>query len=204
MNKKYMKILFLILSLTLILISIYQISQTYSVFYSKLQGSSEMQVGRWDILVNNYQVTNGYSTNFIMNDLDFSTSPNVLQGKIAPGLTGSGEISIKPQDVDVSIRYDVFVDSSVIDNEMIEISALSVTNKTKELILTDENTYTGTILLSELTNNYEDVLGFNIVWINDDDNNPADTEVGTKISTAIMIPVEITFSQYLGENIEGI
>lgn len=199
-----MKILFLILSLTLILISIYQISQTYSVFYSKLQGSSEMQVGRWDILVNNYQVTNGYSTNFIMNDLDFSTSPNVLQGKIAPGLTGSGEISIKPQDVDVSIRYDVFVDSSVIDNEMIEISALSVTNKTKELILTDENTYTGTILLSELTNNYEDVLGFNIVWINDDDNNPADTEVGTKISTAIMIPVEITFSQYLGENIEGI
>ncbi len=163
-----------------------------------------MQVGRWDILVNNYQVTNGYSTNFIMNDLDFSTSPNVLQGKIAPGLTGSGEISIKPQDVDVSVRYDVFIDSSVIDNEMIEISALSVTNKTKELILTDENTYTGTILLSELTNNYEDVLGFNIVWINDDDNNPADTEVGIQVSTAIMIPVEITFSQYLGENIEGI
>ena len=204
MIKKYTKILFFFLGFILILISIYQISQTYSVFYSRLQGSSEIQIGKWDILVNNEQVTTGYTTNFIMNDLNFSSSANVLEGKIAPGMYGTGEVSIKPKDVDVSFRYDVFIDSSVIENEYIEISALEVINKNKDLILTAENTYTGTILLSEMDENYEDVLGFSVTWINDEDNNPSDTEIGRNTITEIMIPIEIVFSQYLGETINGI
>ena len=81
MTKKNKKILVLILSLILIAIAIFQISQTYSVFYSMLKGTTEIQIGKWDILVNNIQVTNGFETNFIMDDLNFSTNNKVLGGR---------------------------------------------------------------------------------------------------------------------------
>lgn len=204
MTKKQIKILCLVLSIILLIIAIFQISQTYSVFYSELHGTSEIQIGRWDILVNNTQVTNGYQTNFVMDALDFTLSPQVLEGKIAPGMSGVGEISIKPQNVDVSIRYDVYFDKSVITNQQIHISDLIVNNKVKPLILTAENTYTGTILFSDMTQNYEDILEFEVEWINDETNNEADTALGINPNTAVMIPITITFSQYLGETINAI
>ena len=139
-----------------------------------------------------------------MQDLDFSTSPQVLEGKIAPGMSATGEISIKPQNVDVSIRYDIFIDKSIITNQSLQISDIIVTNKVKDLIITAENTYTGTILLSDLTQNYEDLLEFEVEWINDELNNEQDTVLGTNPNTAIMVPITITFSQYLGETINAI
>lgn len=204
MIKKQIKIFCLILSIILLIITFFKISQTYSVFYSELHGTSEIQIGKWDILVNNTQVTNGYQTNFIMQDLDFSNSPQVLEGKIAPGMSATGEISIKPQNVDVSIRYDIFIDKSIITNQSLQISDIIVTNKVKDLIITAENTYTGTILLSDLTQNYEDLLEFEVEWINDELNNEQDTVLGTNPNTAIMVPITITFSQYLGETINAI
>ncbi len=204
MTKKNIKILVLILSLILIAIAIFQISQTYSVFYSMLKGTTEIQIGKWDILVNNTQVTNGFETNFIMDDLNFSTNNKVLGGRIAPGMYGTGEIGIKPRDVDVSIRYDIFLDRSVIDNEYIVLADLVVNNKTKSLVKTAEDTYTGLILLSDLTTNYEDVIELRVDWENNEDNNERDTAVGIRTNTAIMVPINIKFSQYLGEEINAI
>ncbi len=204
MTKKNTKILLLILSLILILIAIFKISQTYSVFYSMLEGTAEIQIGKWDILVNNTQVTTDYETTFTMDALDFSSSVNVKSGKIAPGLYGTGEISIIPEDVDVSFRYDIFVDKTVVENEQIEIADLVVKNKVKNLILTDENTYTGVVLLSDLTVNFEDVIELRVDWTNDEDNNEEDTILGINPITEIMIPITIKFSQYLGEAINAI
>lgn len=204
MTKKQIKIVCLILSVILLIIAFFQISQTYSVFYSELHGTSEIQIGKWDILVNNAQVTNGYQTNFVMNPLDFTSSPQVLDGKIAPGMSGIGEISIKPQNVDVSIRYDIFFNKSVITNIQIHISDPIVNNKIKPLIKTADDTYTGTILLSDIVTNYEDVIEFEVEWINDETNNPEDTALGINPTTAVLVPITITFSQYLGETINGI
>lgn len=204
MTKKQIKIVCLILSVILLIIAFFQISQTYSVFYSELHGTSEIQIGKWDILVNNAQATNGYQTNFVMNPLDFTSSPQVLDGKIAPGMSGIGEISIKPQNVDVSIRYDIFFNKSVITNIQIHISDPIVNNKIKPLIKTADDTYTGTILLSDIVTNYEDVIEFEVEWINDETNNPEDTALGINPTTAVLVPITITFSQYLGETINGI
>ena len=203
-NKKNIKIFSLILSLIFLIIAIFKISQTYSVFYSELQGSSEAQIGRWDILVNNEQVTSGHTTTFTMDELDFSLSPFVLEGKIAPGMFGIGTISIKPNNVDVSFRYDITVDRSVITNQELTIPDLEVTNKTKDLIKTGENTYTGLVLLTEIVENYEDIIGLRVEWVNDDTNNEVDTELGTNPITGIPLPISIRFSQYLGEEINGI
>lgn len=204
MTKKNIKILVLILSLILLAIAIFQISQTYSVFYSVLKGTTEIQIGKWDILVNNTQVTNDYETDFTMDALNFSTNNQVLGGRIAPGMYGTGEIGIKPDNVDVSVRYDIFIDRSIIDNEEIVIPDLIINNKTKDLILTAENTYTGVILLSDITANYEDVIELRVDWVNNEDNNEKDTEAGIKTNPEIMVPISIKFSQYLGETINAI
>ncbi len=204
MTKKNVKILCIVLSIILLVIVVLQISHTYSVFYSELKGSSEIKIGKWDILVNNEQVTGGYTTNFTMNELDFSESPNVLEGKIAPGMFGSGQISIKPNNVDVSIRYDITLNDEVIVNEKISISDLTILNSTKTLIKTAERTYTGTILLQDMVANYEDIIGLNVIWENDENNNNKDTELGINPVTGIGLPISIKFSQYLGEAINAI
>lgn len=204
MIKKNIKIILLIISTILIAIAIFQISHTYSVFYSKLTGTSQIQIGKWDILVNNADVTSDYETDFTMDSLNFSINPRVLDGRIAPGMYGTGEISIKPVDVDVSFRYDIFVDRSVIENEEIEIADLIVKNKTKNLILTDVDTYTGVVLLTDIVTGFEDLIELRVEWTNDEDNNEQDTLLGMNPVTNIMIPISIRFSQYLGETINAI
>ena len=68
------------------------------------------------------------------------------------------------------------------------------------LIQTAENTYTG--LIKYTSNLKQNIIRVNICWVNNEENNQADTEIGMNLNTTIKIPVNIKATQYLGEIIE--
>lgn len=197
MNKKK-----IIIALFLILLAIFiicAIIYTYATFTSEFSGDMKIDSATWKIIVNNTDISSSTVKTFTIDALNVDESQGVESGKLAPGLNGNFNILIDPSNTDVSIKYEIKLDTQYINDTNIKIESIIETNNGKDLIYTDENIYTGTILLDEIKNGITDNIRVNLKW---EDNDLEDIEIGKQPNNQIKIPVEIKISQYLGETIE--
>lgn len=196
------KKLFIILTLFMMCFTIYQIKTTYALFESKISGVINSEIGKWNIYINNRDVTSGTSKTFIMDKFNIGGSKYTEEGKIAPGMKGSFEISISPRDTQVSIRYDITIDGVSIEENQIRLVSISEKNNNNTIVKTGENTYTAIILLEDISEDYRDDIEIFFTWDNNEDNNEKDTSIGTVYNSKISIPITVKLSQYLGEPIK--
>ena len=139
------------------------------------------------------------SNEFVIDQITYDTSGSVKKNRIAPGTCGYYDIKIDTSLTDVSVRYDVIFDFSTLKSENLEVKSIAELNN-EPLIQTAENTYTG--LIKYTSNLKQNIIRVNICWVNNEENNQADTEMGMNLNTTIKIPVNIKATQYLGEIIE--
>lgn len=198
---KYYKKIFIIVICVFSIFTIYKIVKTYSLFESEIGTTNNIDVGSWNIKVNNQDVVSGTSHDFIItnDNIAIPRNVNVQSGKIAPGSRGTFEINIEPEDTQVSIRYDIELNENLISNTSFKITDISSRNV--NIVRTDENTYTGVILLSDIVDGYFQSVDISFRWENDENNNENDTAIGQIYNNSINIPIKITFTQYLGETI---
>lgn len=148
--------------------------------------------------------------NFQAGDIVYTnnTNGNVADGMIAPGNTsGTFKVTIKPNDTDVSMKYVLDV-STLKNNSSIKIYR-SDPNK-DNMVEMEKDGYTNYLYYSkdgfyyyDDNNNKMDGSEITFIiyvyWINDEDNNDVDTEIGTSAETPILdVPVNILFEQYTG------
>ena len=70
------------------------------------------------------------------------------------------------------------------------------------LVKTAENTYSGIMNLSEITNKtVSTTIKIFVLWENDEANNESDTLIGTSNGYSLRVPIKISVSQYLGETL---
>ena len=124
-----------------------------------------------------------------------------LHGKIAHSVVGNFNIIINPKNTDVSVKYEIKLDSTQLTNKEIRISAIKETEQNNELIKTDESTYVGIMPLSQIKAGKVNNIQVTLTWNNAETNNEKDTIIGTSNNTNVSIPIEVTASQYLGEKI---
>lgn len=203
-NKKILKKFFIIATLLMIIFTSYQIMKTYAVFYTEISGNVSRNLAKWNISVNNTEITNGTTQEFIVENLKIEEKDTVEEGKIAPSLNGSFEIVIDPKDTQVSVRYDISIDETAITNSKMSLVSVEKVNEATEIIKTGENIYTGTIPLSSIKDDYKSTIKITFSWINDDNNNEEDTKLGTTLNSKIQIPITVKVTQYLGEQINSI
>lgn len=199
--KNYVKRFFIILTVMMLCFTIYLVSKTYAVFYSEGQADLNMKLAIWDIKVNNQDITKGTSKNFTITDFNILENSNVKSGKIAPGTTGSFDILINPTDTQVSIRYDLSIDSDKLEEYQIQIDSISEISNSNKLTKTGKNTYTGIIPLSKINGNYNNDIRIVFKWDNNEANNEKDTNIASVANSKTNIPITLTFSQYLNETI---
>lgn len=200
MNKK-IKILFLVLGIIVILFLACKIVETYALFYSEAEAMVSQNLGNWTIKVNDKDVSNGIVEQFTVEQLELETDENVKEGKIAPGLNGTFTITIDPTDTDVSVRYDITFDTSHLKAENMKLAKVEKVDSDNKLIEISENTYTGIISLSEIRQGKKDKIKVTLNWENIDENDLDDTELGKIKDNKINIPILVTITQYLGEEI---
>lgn len=203
MNKKIIKKIMIAIILVIILFIVYKLIKTYAVFYSEGNGSVEQSQANWIIKVNNTNISSGVSTQFAINQIDFSSSTHILPNNIAPGLEGYFYLTIDPTDTDVSVRYNITFDTSVLTNSSITISSIQETQNGRNLIQSDKATYVGIMPLSEVQAGKKDTIKVTVSWTNNEDNNSNDTIIGTTNNPSINIPVTVNVIQYLGETINS-
>lgn len=105
MTKK-IKILLLIFSLSL---TLSYMSNTYSRYVADATGNVNMLFAKWQILVNDNDITNG-TTSSIAITPEVDENPHVASGTIAPSSKGHFDIIINPENVGVSFEYDITLD----------------------------------------------------------------------------------------------
>ena len=199
-NKNLVKILFLLIMCIVILL-IYKIIDIYALFHSEMEGNVQFKNGTWNITVNGEDITTGTDAEFVINLIDTTQNNYVKPGKLAPGLSGSFEIAINPQDTNVSVRYDVILNQEELGGSNLTIKSIKEIEKGYELIQTAENTYTGVIPLADIANRVNHKIKMEIEWQDDGLNDESDTQIGKNETHQLKIPITVHAIQYLGEEI---
>ena len=200
-DKKILKKSLIILTIIMICVTIHKIVQTYALFETNKSGQIEQAIAKWNIELNETDITNGLTEDIIIDNFQLSQNNNVLAGKNAPGISGAVELTLNPKDTDVSIRYDLTLED--LGEQPIKISSIEMIEGTGTLIRTGENTYTGLMNLDKIKNGTANVtVRINVYWENDESNNARDTLIGTQYGLKLRVPINVSVKQYLGENIE--
>ena len=189
--KKYTMVLAPFFFLVMILIAV----GTYALFESQRQNTSELEIAKWEIKVND-DLLSGSTSTFTVNSFTWSTSQYVKEGKAAPGIDGYFDIEIDPNDSDTSIRYDVTFDFSNLDSDQFTITEIKEVND-KSIVRTGEYTYSNIIPLEDIEDGETDTIRVYIEWINDENNNEKDSDLGKVLNNQLMIPVSVDVTQYI-------
>lgn len=196
------KVLIVIIALSM---TISLMSNTYSRYVAGTTGSVEATFAKWQILVNNNDITTNAASNVAITPTILE-NPHVKANTIAPSSQGYFDIKIDPTNVDVSFDYtvslalentnmpDIMITKySTVDNEGIE-SELQVLNDT-EII--------GSLLFNnEIENFVFEAFSIRVYFewyegVGEQMDDAIDTAIGTDENATFKINATITFNQKL-------
>ena len=128
MLKKF-RVLLIIASLV---VTFCVMSNTYSKYVASSEGNVAMEFARWQLLVNEADITNKTTANFDLNPVIIKNN-NVADNKVAPSSEGYFDIEINPKNVDVSFEYTIDLSmTDAIDDLMITRYAFLPDNYVEE------------------------------------------------------------------------
>lgn len=179
-----------------------EVKKTYSLFETNGAGEATSSLAKWQIKVNNSDVTTLTEKNnaFVLGSIDWGNQTHVKAGKAAPGSIGSFDIFVNPFGTEVAFLYELTFDLAGLTNTEFGISSVLEVNG-KELVRTGENTYTGIARLSDIQNNTIYHVQVKVAWNNNELNNEADYDLGSKANQEVYIPVKVMVRQYEGEEL---
>lgn len=92
-------------------------SDTYSRYVANSNGNVQAEFARWQLLVNNTDITSAASSELSFEPVLQSNS-NVAENKVAPSSKGFFDIEIDPKNVDVSFKYTINLDMNDAVNDL--------------------------------------------------------------------------------------
>jgi hypothetical protein len=141
---KRIKIILILFTLS---VTLSFMSNTYSRYVADTTGNVTMEFANWQILINNEDITNG-ETSIIELTPHIYKSAHVKENTIAPSSKGYFDITINPENVDVSFEYNLTLE--VLNENMPDIlvtkySIIEKDTKEEDIKINNisENTITG-------------------------------------------------------------
>ena len=177
------------------LIGIYLLIGSYGLFESERTNTSQIDIAKWQVKVNDDSINGSVST-FTVDNINWNSSPNVKEGKIAPGGSGYFDIVIDPNDTDVSIIYNITFDFSNLDEDQFVIDEI-IELDNKPIVHTDTYTYSNIMTLDDINDNETNTIRVYISWVNDENNNEKDSNLGKVYNNSIEIPITVEILQYM-------
>lgn len=183
-----MKKTLIVISILFLCLTVFQISNSFGLFETSVDNTSELSIAKWHIYVNDNDIT-GSGKTFYVDDITYSGS-GVSDGKFAPGVTGTFDLVIDPKDTEVAFTYQIRVDLS--SYSQINVDSIEGINGT-ELTKVDD-VYEGKFTLDDINNSLKNYVRVTFSWDKDKDDSK-DTTIGESLDT-LEIPVYVKFSQY--------
>ena len=206
-----MKKLLTILVLIMLIISLLQIANMYALYKQENQGDYSNLLGVWSIKVNGSDISSGdqnLTFNMTEDNLIYLDSAHVKSQKMAPGTQAYFEIIIDPTNTDVSVIYQLDMQFEQLTTKMKLVKVENWFQKSGnegKIENTDistnlaSNTYKAVIPISKINDKYLNHVKLYFEWINDENNNAVDSEIGQTENAKISVPLKINLKQYTGE-----
>ena len=194
---KNIKLLITILALSFFLF--FFSARTYSSLSSTTSGNTSAELAKWNILINNTNISSTYTETVSVNNIDWE-SDHAINYNAAPGSTGVIHLTIDPTDTQVAIRFDL----TVIDHTVDETKLLTIESMTldgKELVQTAPNTYTGVFTLDDIEAHQTSEITIEATWVNDEANNENDSKIAQGELEPDYLGLDFKAIQYHGEEI---
>ena len=172
-----------------LIVTLFAIVDTYGLFETNAMALSELDVGQWQIYVNNVDVA--LNETITLSNFNYTSSQHTDSGYFAPGIDCWFDLVIDMSSAEVSVDYELEIDDSAIDDyDNIYFSILDInTNQT-----VTSNTFSGVSLVSD--NNRVKTLRIYLNW---DDDPLYDESDSTLIDGELAFEVTAHFIQYIGE-----
>jgi hypothetical protein len=169
-------------------------SNTYSKYVASSEGNVAMEFARWQLLVNEADITNKTTANFDLNPVIIKNN-NVADNKVAPSSEGYFDIEIDGTQADVSFKYEIIAkvneESAVQD---ITITGYQINNG--EFITEDLESISNIVSAKDTTKNIK--VRIFIKWDDSENasmNNEADTNA--TYSSEAKMDIELKFTQVI-------
>lgn len=192
----------ILLVFVLLSFSLSIMSNTYSRYITDTTGDIEMVFAKWQILVNNEDITQN-NTSSVEITPTLLENENVAQNKLAPTSEGYYDVVIDPSNVDVSFNYklsitndknmkDLIIDKYTIISEDSDLDNL-------EYINIEDNTISNSLNVIDGQNFKSFTIRVHFVWYDEDDNQMSDEEDMEFVNENenITIQTNISFEQKL-------
>jgi len=177
------------LALFIALFTTLAVLKTYALFETNSSADKELEIGRWDIKLNNIDVVQ--TRTISLNNFIYTNGQHTESNYFAPGSSAYFDIIIDTSLSDVSVEYQLEIDDTIIedyDNINFSIENLSTH------VVTNSNTYGGIIRLSDVSHIVS--LRIYLTWSNSAQYDESDT---TLIGEDLDFVINANFSQYTGE-----
>lgn len=206
-----MKKLLTILLLIMLIISLLQIANMYALYKQENQGDYSNLLGVWSIKVNGADISSGdqnLTFNMTEDNLIYLDSARVKSQKMAPGTQACFEIIIDPTNTDVSVIYQLDMQFEQLTTKMklVKVENWFQKSGNEEKIENIDistnlvsNTHKAVIPISKINDKYLNHVKLYFEWINDENNNAVDSEIGQTENAKISVPLKINLKQYTGE-----
>ena len=202
---------YVVVILSFLLIIFLAGAYSYSKYTTELEGDANVSIAKWKITVNGCPVEGNtsegncgkeetsedgttYTVDFAVSGDDvtyLNSNNNVRPGAISPGSDGTFLIRIKPNDTDVTFRYQITF--GALDTEA------DIDLKYNGSVLTSSSVIEGIVNLSDFSGNadYEIPIEIEVLWnyYDDDEHNKKDAELGMRDSSKLLIPINAVFTQ---------
>lgn len=205
MGKKF-KILLLLISSSF---TLGLMSNTYSRYVANTTGDVELVFAKWQILLNNEDITNGTTSTLDITPV-IEENQNIEDNTIAPSSKGYFDVNIDPSNVGVSFNYKI--DLKVLNEDMPDLMITKYAILDKDYIDGDEITTTnienniinGTLDFDKETENYKFepfTIRVYFEWyegLDEQMNDEQDSKIGNDASindTKLQIQATINFEQ---------
>lgn len=205
MNKR-IKVILILLTIS---VTLSFMSDTYSRYVVDTSGNIEMSFAKWQILVNEKDITNGTTSDIEITPV-IEESNNVKNNTIAPSSKGYFDILINPSNVEMSFDYTVnikLLNENMPDILISKYAILDDTYQEGQTITTvnlENNEITGTLIYDNKTENFSFkpfTVRIYFEWYdgeNETMNDEADTEIAKDAllnNTKLQIAATVKFEQ---------
>lgn len=206
----------ILIFLLCIVVLISTVNTTYSRYASAAAGTVTTNFARWQIFVNNENITANYDTSMSFTPV-ILPNENVAANKIAPSSKGYFDVIINPSNVDVSFTYDINInipeDSLITDIKVTDYAIVEGTEITESTIFDkiklSSSNLSDTLLYDNSKENFSFkpfIVRMYFSWIDGDGESMSDTDdsnIGNMITngedTKFELGINISFKQYIGD-----
>lgn len=170
--------------------------RTNTSYETEGEGEVDLPVAVWSFKIDDQNIATAAS-DIVIKNISWENE-HASANTVAPGSKGIVTIKIDPTDTQVAVGYEITYYDHTMDPDCL-LTVTSIELENEELTHLSGNRFQGFIPLDKVLNGEEKTLIINVEWLNNENENETDSNVGKGDVEGTYLKLGLRAYQYIGE-----